>query len=250
MSANRERIERGVYRRHLVNGTPRFEIGFRDSDHRWRFQAVDGGLREARAAHADVIARRDHKHERVAPQPRLTFATASKGWWEADVVGKRPNTQSTYRAALQHLERHFGRMKLSDIRPKDVAEYLAKSQRGGRKGWSLRGDVTVLNSVYGYAAQNGFAGANPVKALKRGQRPSVKDAKERRVLTPDELDRLLAAVEPRWRLVFEVAAQTGARQGRIEAMYERASGRASDRSQKNAADGGQVRVLEPNRNRM
>jgi integrase len=52
-----------------------------------------------------------------------------------------------------------------------------------------------------------------VAALDRVERPRADDEKPKRILTADELARLVAAVPDRYRLIFEFAAQTGARLG-------------------------------------
>jgi integrase len=50
-----------------------------------------------------------------------------------------------------------------------------------------------------------------VRLLDRAERPDSSDERPKRVLASDELDCLTAAVDPRYRLLFELAAQTGAR---------------------------------------
>jgi hypothetical protein len=47
-------------------------------------------------------------------------------WWSARVVNMRPATQGTYRSALLHLNERFGRTRLTDITPGDVAIFVAQ----------------------------------------------------------------------------------------------------------------------------
>ena len=51
----RVNVERGIYFRQTAAGR-RYEIGYQGSDGRWRWRVVEGGLKEARAARAEVIS--------------------------------------------------------------------------------------------------------------------------------------------------------------------------------------------------
>jgi integrase len=128
------------------------------------------------------------------------------------VTRLRPATQSAYGAGLSHLRRRFGRARMADIGPADVAAFIAEQQRAGLKGWTIRGQITVLSSIFTYAARHlGLVGVNPVSLLDRVERPSSDDERPKRVLSPGELRRLLDAVDEPSRLVFELAAETGGR---------------------------------------
>ncbi len=211
--SRRQRVERGIYSRTNAQGRLVLEIGFRDAQGRQRWRRVQGGITAARKALADAHARRA-RGERVAADPRLHFGDAADAWWEARAVRLRPTTQSAYCASLSHLREPFGRARLADIQPGDVARYVHDQQAAGFKGWTIRGDLTVLSSIYKHAARHlGFVGASPVALLDRVERPSIEDERPKRVLSPDELRRLLAAVDDRYRLVFELAAESGARLG-------------------------------------
>ena len=70
-----------------------------------------------------------------------------------------------------------------------------------------------MGSVFDYAARHlDWHGGNPVRQLERGERPKVEE-RDKRVLSADELGRLLAAVDPEHRVIFRFAAATGARLG-------------------------------------
>jgi integrase len=70
--------------------------------------------------------------------------------------------------------------------------------------------------VFAYAGRHlGHAGASPVSLLDRVERPNVDEEREHHVLTGDDLDALLAAADDDDRLMFTLAAQTGARKGEV-----------------------------------
>lgn len=209
----RQRVERGIYRRTDRDGNVALEIGFRDAQGKQRWRKVEGGITAARAAHVQALAARS-RGERVTAQPRLRYDDAAKAWWDARATKLRSATQSAYSAAMKHLDAEFAGRRMTDISPADVAAFVSKQQAAGLKGWTIKGQLTVLRSIYTYSARHlGLVGVNPVSLLDRVERPSSDDERPKRILTADELRRLIAAVEPEFRLIFEFAAQTGARLG-------------------------------------
>lgn len=74
---------------------------------------------------------------RVAPTPRLSFDLAADRWWGAH-RGSATRYPQRYHHALLHLRRAFGRRRLGDIAPADVAGYIARQREAGYKGWTLR----------------------------------------------------------------------------------------------------------------
>lgn len=232
----------GVYTRKRADGSEAFVIGYRATDGRQRWQTIPGGITAARAALADVQSRKA-RGERVTPNPRLTFAQAAEAWWSSQAANLRPATQRYYRSLLDvHLLPELGRTRLDQITVDRLARFVAlmgsaeyraeveartttsgrgrharraEAAAGGYKAWTIRGALTVLGRVFDYARRRiGWAGQNPVRDLDRSERPRS-DQRERRVLTTDEVARLLTAADHRHRPVFEFAALTGSRLGEV-----------------------------------
>lgn len=208
VTPRRTRVEPGIYRR--ADG--RLEVGWRDTQGKQRWRVVDrSGIKAARAELAQEHSKRA-RGERVAIDPRLTFSAAADAWWDARVVRLRPATRDTYDAALKHLREHFGRQRVTHIVPTDVARYVARKQADGLKGWTIKGHMTVLSSIFTYAARHlGLTAQNPVALLDRVERPNSDDEKPKRIMNADELNGLLNAVDDRYRLIFDLAAETGCR---------------------------------------
>jgi integrase len=212
----RVKVEPGIYKRaDAATGRDVFEISWRDAQGKQRRRRVDGGITAARKALTDARAARN-KREQITADPRLTFGAAADKWWDARVTRLRPATQTTYAGALAHLRPVFGRTRLTDIKPSDVAAYIAAKQTE-LKDWTVQGHLTPLSSVYQYATRHlGFAGSNPVSLLDRVERPNpAEDERPKRILEGDELPRLIGSVDEPYRLVFEFAAETGARLGEV-----------------------------------
>jgi integrase len=203
----RVRIEPGIYRR--PDGA--LEIGWRDAQGKQRWRKVQGRLKAARAALAEEHARRG-RGERIASDPRLTFDRAADAWWEARALKLRDTTQEAYAAALRHLRGCFGKRRMTDITATDVARYVTAKQGEGLKGWTVKGHMTVLSSVFTYAARHmGLTAQNPITLLDRVERPSSDDEKPKRILNADELSSLLGAADDAYSTLFDLAAETGAR---------------------------------------
>lgn len=209
---SRERVERNIYRRTDAAGRVRFELNYRDSDGKARRQTIEGGIKAARAALADVKARQG-KGERVAPR-RLRFDEAAERWLTSAQATLRPATGRTYDAHLRvHLLPRWRSRRLDSIGVDDVARLVEEMRAAGCKAWTIRGALTVAGRVFDFARRRlDCPGANPVRDLDRSERPAS-DARERRVLTRDELAAVLAAAPDRHRPLLRFAAQTGVRLG-------------------------------------
>jgi integrase len=209
MTESRVRVERNIYRR--PDGE--LEIGWRDAGGRQRWRVVkSGGIKAARAELAIELAKRA-KGEQVPDSPRLTFRAAAESWWELRAVrNTRRQSQVVYRRTLDALISEFGSMRLSAITPHLIADYVAREQIAGYRGWTLKARITILGSVFKHATKRlGYTGNNPVALMDKRERPSTEDATPRRVLTDDELKALLDAFDSEDRLLFETIAETGLR---------------------------------------
>ncbi|MCW3004628.1 MAG: integration/recombination/inversion protein [Conexibacter sp.] len=198
----------GIY----LRSDGQYEIGWRDSTGKQRWKAPFRTKALARDAHAEEIARRA-RGEKVAHDPRLTFAVAADAWLDQRVEGLRPATRSAYDCGLKHVLPVFGRRRLQDIDAGDIARYISMKEKEGLKAWTIKGHLTVFNGVFHFAARHlGFAGRNPVALLDRVERPnSDEDEKPKRILTEDEQRRLIAEIPEKYRLLFLLASRTGLR---------------------------------------
>lgn len=237
MSAQRVRVAPGIWKRRTARGRDRYEINYRDSDGIQRRRVVETeGRRAAETALADVKARMG-KGERVAPNPRLTFAEAAERWLTSAEASLRPATINAYRSALTtHLLPAWGRLRLDRIDVDVVASLVERMQTveyrrqvdrrlaekfkrkpreldSGYAAWSIRGALVPAGRIFDYAHRRlGWAGSNPVRGLDRRERPAHQ-RKDRRILTRDELSTLLAAADEPYRTILTVAAGLGTRLG-------------------------------------
>ncbi len=209
----REKVERGIYRK---PGTSEYEITYTDSTGRQRWQRIEGGLREARAARGEMLGKLA-KGERVVPS-RLTLAEYAETWIETQTGRLRPKTLRGYRDHLRlHIEPKLGRRKLAAVTVDDVAALLGDLQRNGYAAWTIRGVLTVLSRLLGSAARRGLIPANPCAALERSERPRI-EAAQFPSLDRDAVGRLIAATPGRYRCLVAVSVLLGLRQGESLAL--------------------------------
>jgi integrase len=181
-----------------------------DHDRRQRVQAArqefmprDGGLTfndDTPTVDGDATAARTQRNRQEGGHMTTTRARVTR----EPLTYERNNGRSFFR------DLYLTRM--TDIAPADVAKYVTTKEAAGLAGKTIGAHLNVLSAVFDYATRHlGLASTNPVAALDRVERPSGARKRDPYVLTPSELTRLLAALEDGYRLIFELAAQTGAR---------------------------------------
>jgi integrase len=235
----------GIYYHETSNGQRRYEISYTDSDGRRRWKTVEGDLKAAQKARADISTRID-KGERVAPT-RATIAEVAPEALAA-APDLRPRTRERYESALAtHVLPRLGRVRVSELRKHHVAGliasmrsgvyYVRQDERGklvpasqegrlvavnhGRPaaGWTIRGTLSPLSLIMEYAIEEGMAAANPVAQLRggKGRRSGLPpvSGREMRTLERDEIPRLLKAAPDRYRALLATAVFTGLRLGEL-----------------------------------
>lgn len=206
--ARRVRVERNIYRR--PSGA--LEVGYRDSTGRQRWQTVHGGITAARVVRDDLLGRKG-MGERVQPNPRLRFEEAAERWLEDQVGDLRPATQAIYRnAVVTHLLPRWGRRRLDAIGADDAARVVRELRAQGKSEWTIAGVLKAAGRVFLFAARRmNWHGENPVAALDKNERPKPGSTERRRIYTGEELEQTLAAATESYRVLFSLAAVTGAR---------------------------------------
>jgi integrase len=135
----------------------------------------------------------------------------------------RQSTKDGYRWSLETKAVPFFKdrvAKLPDIEPRDVRAYVAwlfDTKKQGRELAvnTVRAHVASLKVLMASAVEDGVLRYNPAAQV-RVSRPGVPVKPEKpgvRALDPDQLAAVLDALEPDWRLFFELLAATGCRIG-------------------------------------
>jgi integrase len=174
------------------------------------------------AIKADVL-RGEFKFKR---ENKVHFEAFTKDYLEHCRTNKKRSV-SRDENSIKFLEANFGGMLLSKITPWHIEEYKKKRLEGEiklppepgskkRTDWKVKPatinrELACLKHMFSLAFKWKMADENPVKEVQLFQEQQI----EMRILTRDEIDRLVSNASPRLRPILLVALNTGMRKGEI-----------------------------------
>jgi integrase len=125
-----------------------------------------------------------------------------------------PGVRSNYASHIRnHLLPFFGPMKMRDIMPEHVREWVTEMKDKGASAQTIaycKG--SVLNAVFTTALTDGVVTIHPSHGVKTPPTPG----KPRRIITPAQFDRLYQALpDAEARLLVETAIESGMRWGEL-----------------------------------
>lgn len=153
------------------------------------------------------------KGKTVQPNPRLRFGDAADKWLAEQVSTLRPTTEASYRNSVEvHLRPRWGRRRMDSIDVDDAARLVRELREAGKSEWTISTILRAASRVFTFARRRcSWHGDNPFSLLESGERPKVAQTQRRRIFTADELAQTVARAQGPWRLLFMLAAVTGAR---------------------------------------
>jgi len=163
-----------------------------NSRRRWKTLPAGTSLKQA-------VATREKLRTNAAAGEAPPLARAPKladvweTWLSSAEVSLRPRTVEHYRHAMRgRIVPRLGSRRVSEIDRRDVARLVRDLQVAGLAGWTIRGTLVPLGVFMGWAEDEGLRRGNPVRELRRRERPKV-TKREHRNLTEVDLWRLLDA---------------------------------------------------------
>lgn len=198
----------GIYRR-----GGRYVVMYRDRQGQQRKRSART-LAEARVLKATITA--DVVRGEHASGPRLTFAAYADEWIEGYAGrtsrGLREATRRDYRRSLERdALPFFGRMKMSEIEPRDVKRYAAQVAGRGVSRNTVRLALAPVRALFATAVEDGVIRSNPASGVRLPHVPEPEDADRARALTEEELERLILEIPAEWRPLGALLAATGLR---------------------------------------
>lgn len=156
-----------------------------------------------------------------APQSTMRFRDFAQNEWSTLVLPTlKLSTQTGYRLVLtRHLLPYFGESQLCDITKLDVQQFVAEKFRQGLAWQTARNAWIVLSTILDSAVQYSYLVMNPARGVKF---PPQAPHKERRVLTAEDVTKLLSQLREPVRTIVTLAALTGLRVGELLALRWRA----------------------------
>lgn len=203
----------GWVRKHAgTDGRPRYTAVYRDRRGRKRSAGTFSTKRDADRAWLQAELLMAQGRLGAADTGKLTFRRyVDEIWFPNHVV--EPSTREGYRYCLdRHLLPTFGEMRMVDILPSHVREWVTERAASGLSPASIRHNKIVLSAVFTTALNDQVTLLHPCRGVKT---PTV-PVKSFRILTPEEFERLYAALpDDASRLLVETAIDSGLRWGEL-----------------------------------
>ncbi|QFG21575.1 tyrosine-type recombinase/integrase [Actinomadura sp. WMMB 499] len=194
------------------DGTVRYAAVYRDVRGRIRHAGTFATEAQADKAWQTALAK---IHLQRLPDPgkgRQRFRHyVEDTWFPNHVIELR--TRENYDCEInRHIMPWFGDMRMIDILPIDVREWVTHLQSEGVKPPTIRYCMTVLSAIFTTALNDLVIVLHPCKGVKTPPVPK----KKRVIITPEQFDALYAALpDPRMQLFAELKIETGLRWGEI-----------------------------------
>jgi len=153
------------------------------------------------------------------PRSRVPlFSEVSKEWIEYKKAKIRISTWGEYKRQIEKHLQELDSIKINSITVATIEKFISKRQERGMNINTLRRILVTLNQIMNYAVRHRYIDHNPVREAERPRNSGngmVKQEKAK-VLDPSEIKKLVDSTEDcKYRMIFLLAAFTGARQGEI-----------------------------------
>jgi integrase len=212
----------GVFFSLNAKGERVYEYWYRDSSGVRRWETVGTcKLSEAVAMRGDKQAKKQRGERLVGGDARFTEVAAQ--WLErferkVALGDKAPRTYDRYKENLdRYVKPYFGRRKVAEINVYDVESFYSHLAKKGLASGTIRLAAVPLDLILADAVHNGLIGSNPVKEVRRDDRPRQRTRSER-IPTPEELEEILAAATATYRTPIYAAAYSGLRHSELRGL--------------------------------
>jgi len=168
------------------SGKPRYTAHYRDLRSCEQTAGTFGTLRQANSAWQRAEAKVAEGQLADPRRGRQTFQRYVEEKWLPNHVVE-PTTKEKYTYYLyRYVMPEFGPMRMIDIMPEHVREWITKMQAVGASAWTIQyGKYAILNSIFTTATQQDRVIAfHP----SRGVRTPTVPTRPRQIITPEQFD--------------------------------------------------------------
>jgi site-specific recombinase XerD len=206
------------YRRVGVSGKVRYAAIYHDARGERRSAGTFPTKREAERAWATAESDALLGKGRDPRRGKITFTTYVTGTWLPHHQLEQTTRQRYNYQIEKYLLPEFGTMRMADIAPLHVREWITKLKDHGVSASTIAVVKTILSAVFTTALNDQVTHLHPCRGVKT---PTVA-RKPRTIITPDQFDRIHAALgDPRWQLLIDLDIETGLRWGELTELRDR-----------------------------
>ncbi len=204
MGFARERSER--------DGTVRYMAVYRDVKGRVRSAGTFASQRLANKAWQRAEAKIAEGRVGDPARGRMTFRSYVEDIWLPNHM-MEPSTREGYTYALyKHIMPEFGSMRMVDVLPEHVREWITKLQNGNVKAKNIKYNKTILSAIFTTAFNDQVTWLHPCKGVKTPPVPR----KPRVIITPQQFDCIYQALpDAQTKLLVETDIESGLRWGEL-----------------------------------
>jgi integrase len=196
------------------DGKPRYIAKYRDLRGCKQSAGTFTSKREANKAWQKEEAKVAEGHLGDPRRGRQTFRTyVEEKWLPHHVI--EPTTREKYSYYLNaHIMPEFGPMRMIDILPEHVREWITKMQAKDASAWTIQYcKYSILNSIFTTATlEDRVIPFHPSRGVRTPTVPST----PRQIITPEQFDAIYQALpDADVRLLIETAVESGLRWGEL-----------------------------------
>lgn len=181
-------------------------------------EAAGRSIEEARRHLADRERQvREGTYQRGAGTGERTIETYSRTWLELRAANKVRSVERERQIVRDHIAPHLGALRLSELRPRDVAAWIAKL---GGSPKSVRNAHGVLSAMLSRARFEELVVDNAAKGLPKGILPRNVRTRQVGAWTREECAALIGhpGIPEDRRIAYAIAAFTGTRCGEVAGL--------------------------------
>ena len=194
------------------DGKPRYRATYRDARGRTRSAGTFSNKKDADRAWLQAELLLAQGRLGGADTGKLTFTRyVDEVWFPNHVL--EPSTREGYRYSIdKHLKPTFGPMRMVDILPSHVREWVTERAAAGTTPATIRHNKIVLSAIFTTALNDQVTLLHPCRGVKT---PTV-PVKGYRIITPEQFEAIYAALpDDQSRLLVETAIDSGLRWGEL-----------------------------------
>jgi integrase len=202
------------------NGKPRYIAKYRDLRGRKQSAGTFTRKRAADAAWQQAEAKIAEGHLGDPRRGRQTFKTyVEEKWLPHHVI--EPTTREKYTYYLDaHIMPEFGTIRMIDILPEHIREWITKMQAKGASEWTIQYcKYSILNSIFTTATlDDRVITFHPSRGVRTPTVPST----PRQIITPEQFDAIYDELpDADAQLLIETAVESGLRWGELTELRVR-----------------------------